>query len=69
MQAVNDKLCPLIFRVREKSRAELMNNDDIIIRHADKGAIVVQDKTLYIKELERQLSDRDVYTPLHTDPT
>ena len=46
-----------------------MNNDDIIIRHADKGAIVVQDKTLYIKELERQLSDRDVYTPLHTDPT
>ena len=46
-----------------------MNNDGIIIRHADKGAVVVQAKTLYIKELERQLSDRDVYTPLHTDPT
>lgn len=47
-----------------------MNNDDIIVHHADNGgAIVVQDKTLYIKYIERQLSDKYVYIPLHSDPT
>ena len=47
-----------------------MNNGDIVINHADKGgAIVVQDKTPYIQEIERQLSDRDVYIPLRSDPT
>lgn len=44
-----------------------MNNEDIVICHADKGgAIVVQVKTSYIKETERK--DRDVCIPLNSDP-
>lgn len=30
---------------------------------------MVQDKTTYIQEIERQLSDSDIYVPLQSDPT
>ena len=37
---------------------DLQERDDIIIKPADKGsAVVVMDKTAYIQEAERQLSD------------
>jgi hypothetical protein len=36
----------------------LRSNEDIIIKPADKGsAVVVMDKSAYIREAERQLSD------------
>lgn len=48
----------------------LMADDDLIIKSADKGSsIVVQDKSAYIKEIERQLGDVNSYMPLHSDPT
>ncbi|KAL2087323.1 hypothetical protein ACEWY4_018382 [Coilia grayii] len=47
-----------------------MQNEDIVIRQADKGgAVVVQNKTAYIREIERQVADEDVYIPLQSDPT
>ncbi len=53
-----------------KALMELMNNDEIVIRHADKGcAIVVQDKSAYVNEIKTQLCDRLTYTLLDTDPT
>ena len=48
----------------------LQNNDDIIIKPADKGgAVTVQDKDNYTAEAQRQLSDDKFYTPLTSDPT
>ena len=44
--------------------------DDVIITKADKGgAIVVQDVEKYIKEAERQLSDRTFYKKVTNNPT
>ena len=44
--------------------------DEIIIKPADKGgAIVVMDKSKYIEEADRQLSNTDFYLPLRSDPT
>lgn len=49
---------------------ELSNNHDIVIKPADKGgAIVVLNKSDYIMEAIRQLSDTTFYKPLATDPT
>lgn len=51
-----------------KALAELTNDEDIVIPHANKGgAIVVQDKTACIQEIEQQLTDRDLYTPLNSE--
>jgi hypothetical protein len=42
---------------------------DIIIKPADKGsAVVVMDKTTYLQEAERQLSDCRFYEKLDSDP-
>ena len=46
---------------------ELKNNNDIIIKPADKGgAIVVMDRSLYVAEGRRQLHNTNYYRPLST---
>ncbi|CAJ0929564.1 unnamed protein product [Ranitomeya imitator] len=48
----------------------LREDKNIIIKPADKGgAIVVMDRTDYIKEAYRQLGDNTVYIKLSKDPT
>lgn len=48
----------------------LMTDEDIVIKPADKGgSIVIQDKSTYVKEIERQLGDVNFYMRLHSDPT
>ena len=48
----------------------LSKDREIVIKPADKGgAIVVQNKTDYIKEAERQLSVDTTYTKLNSNPT
>ena len=48
----------------------LKDRDDIVIKPADKGsAVVVMDKTAYVHEAERQLSDTRFYKKLDHDPT
>lgn len=52
---------------KEEQRAlrALKCNENIIIKKADKGAcVVVQDRENYIKEVERQLTEAEVYTPI-----
>lgn len=47
----------------------LKQRSDIIIRPADKGGgIVVMDKSSYVSEMNRILSDTDTYIPLSHDP-
>ena len=66
----DQKLYPNLLESERKALFELMHDEDIVIRNADKGgAIVVQDKSKYVSEIERQLSDRLTYTPLNSDPT
>jgi hypothetical protein len=48
---------------------DIQERDDIIIKPADKGsAVVVMDKTIYIQEAERHLSDCRFYEKLDSDP-
>ena len=48
----------------------LQNNDEIIIRQADKGgAVVIWDRREYLNEAYRQLDNRSHYKPIHKDPT
>ena len=48
----------------------IYERDDIIIKPADKGSVVVvMDKTTYIQKAERQLSDCRFYEKLYSDPT
>jgi hypothetical protein len=48
----------------------LRSNEDIIIKQADIcGAVVVTDKSAYIREAERQLSDDWFYSKSEKDPT
>ena len=48
----------------------LRTNPSILILNADKGnSTVVLDKTDYLAEADRQLSDRSTYQPLSQDPT
>ena len=57
---------------REEQRAleNFRKYDDIVIKDADKGSgIVVMDEDRYIAEGMRQLTDRQVYTPVSEDPT
>jgi hypothetical protein len=49
---------------------KIQERNDIIIKPADKGsAVVVMDKTTYIQEAERQLSNCRFYEKLDSDPT
>lgn len=48
----------------------LKQNQDVIIRRADKGgSLVIQNKDEYIAEARRLLGDTDTYTKLMKDPT
>ena len=48
----------------------LQQNQDIIIKPADKGGtIVIQDRNKYIIECERQLNNQQHYRIIQTDPT
>ncbi|CAJ0951440.1 unnamed protein product [Ranitomeya imitator] len=48
----------------------LKEDSSIIMKPADKGgALVIMDKSLYILEIMRQLSDTSIYLPLQKDPT
>ncbi|CAJ0967333.1 unnamed protein product [Ranitomeya imitator] len=48
---------------------ELVHDDDIIIKPADKGgAVVIMDRLKYIAEINRQLRDEMVYQRLDGDP-
>ncbi|CAH2222650.1 Hypothetical predicted protein [Pelobates cultripes] len=61
--SAHDHHCPPNLK-KEKREAlyALKNNHSLIIKLADKGgAVVVMNRTDYIKEVERQLSDREIY--------
>ena len=61
-----DNLTP----AERQSLSNLRNNNDIVIKPADKGSsVVVQNKTDYIAEAQRQLSDDRFYRELDSDPT
>ena len=56
--------------VERRALRELMENDQIVIKPADKGsAVVIMDRIKYLKEGYRQLSDRKFYQKLDHCPT
>lgn len=56
---------PNLTKEEEKALRDLKNNSNIIIKPADKGsAIVIMDRTDYVKEALRQLHDTKYYQPL-----
>ena len=55
---------PNLSKEERKSLQNLMEDDTIVIKPADKGsAIVIWDKDDYIKECDKQLGDQSVYEP------
>ncbi|XP_072166479.1 uncharacterized protein [Diadema setosum] len=57
-------------KIRRESIKSLKNNNEIIIKPADKGgAVVIQNFQDYHSEAVRQLSDNNYYEPLSEDPT
>ena len=57
-------------KAERKAKSDLANNDNIVIKKADKGsAVVIQNKSDYISEGLKQLSDRNFYLLLsHNGP-
>ncbi|XP_052212044.1 uncharacterized protein LOC127831095 [Dreissena polymorpha] len=54
----------------EYALKELLNDDEIVIRPADKGSgIVVMDSTDYIQKLKGEISDSDTYAEVTDDKT
>ncbi|XP_073435684.1 uncharacterized protein [Dendrobates tinctorius] len=52
-----------------KAMNELIHDETIIIKRADKGgALVIMDKENYVAEIMRQIGDQDVYRKLSQDP-
>ena len=52
------------------SLSKLKSYSDIVIKDADKGSgVVIMDRSLYVKEALRQLSDESTYRLLDNDPT
>ena len=61
---------PNLTREQMSSLKELSDNPEIVIQKADKGsAVVVMNKTDYLREGYRQLSDTQFYTKLSHDST
>ena len=59
-----------ITKLERKCLSDLANDHSIVIKKADKGgAIVIQNRTDYVAEGERQLSDGKFYKVLDHDPT
>lgn len=49
---------------------ELLGDKSLIVKPADKGgSIVIMNRPMYVKEIERQLSDSDTYEKIQHDPT
>ena len=64
------KVRPNLTRQQKSAIKSLKENPDITIKPADKGgAIVIWNTTDYVKEATRQLSRRDHYEVLLSDPT
>ena len=53
----------------QEAMKHLVKRRDIIINIADKGGTLVMNTEDYIKEPTRQLSDKNSYKILQTDPT
>ena len=54
----------------KQALTQLKNNQDIIIKAADKGSgVVLENKSDYLKNGLEHLSDRKIYLPLPADPT
>ena len=54
----------------QKATEELAKRKDVIITNAGKGgAVVIMDVEKYIKEANRQLSDKRNYKTFQEDPT
>ena len=48
---------------------DLSNNEDIVIKRADKGgAVVIWGREQYIQEAHNQLLNSEYYTPLSSNP-
>ena len=57
-------------KMETRAMDNLKNRDDIVITKADKGgAVVINGVTEYIKEANRQLSDKNFYKKLTHNPT
>ncbi|XP_052259228.1 uncharacterized protein LOC127863640 [Dreissena polymorpha] len=66
----NTKMKSNLTKHERQALRSLKNNNDIIIKPADKGsAVVVMDKEQYISEADRQLGDARFYRRLDSDPT
>ena len=72
-----DSLCqttksPATYNLTKQENAalrELSNNEDLIIKRADKGgAVVVWGRDQYIQEAHNQLHNAEYYTPLLSNP-
>ncbi|XP_078524937.1 uncharacterized protein LOC144798025 [Lissotriton helveticus] len=59
-----------ITKLERAALVSLKNNNDIVIKAADKGGtIVIQDATAYKTEIQQQLQDGISYARLRTDPS
>ena len=67
---LNTKNYRNLTREEQQALENLRKYEDLIIKQADKGSrVVVMDRTRYVAEATRQLSDVDVYVTLDRDPT
>ena len=66
----NKKTKDNISKAEKQALQELKNNNDIIIKQADKGgATVLMDRVDYMNECNKQLEDKQYYTELENDNT
>ena len=61
---------PNLTRVERTAVNQLERDHSLVVRGADKGAVVVvEDRQQYIRDGLSHLSDRDIYAPVLEDPT
>ncbi|XP_078061335.1 uncharacterized protein LOC144487148 [Mustelus asterias] len=63
------KTAPNITQAQRNAIHALKTNRNIVIKPADKGAIVILNRTDYCKEVYRQLNNEEHYRQLPTDPS
>ena len=67
---LNTKNYRNLTKEEQQALEALRKCDDIVIKQADKGSgVVIMDRTRYVAEAMRQLSDVGVYVALDKDPT
>ena len=60
---------PNLSKMEQKAMEELAKRKDVIMANADKdGALVIMDLEKYIKEANRQLSEKHIQKTLQEDP-